>query len=437
MAFAPAPPQATAAQGTKQLSVAATRWIDTGLSVRAGQTLRITASGSWTDGSTTSGPDGSKQAWPDNFFNLADLGACNYCAKTKTTQWGALIGFIGQAPPAAGSYTSTKVRAKALKIFYVGQSYEAEALQSGELWLSKNADAYSGYTQDNSGHVQAEITVLAKPSARATARRAHAAALSAHTLMPLQQAETYCVRSAIAAAQTFLIQKALKSLLGDEAADLYDGATIAHDAIIVDEDYGSGNIYQAEFDLGTLVFDILGEDPQLALFGVIGAPAIDCLEAGFWLTGQLGGQLGRLLRQRFDPKRVADASLAGGWTVSRTILRCVHAPDGCRSGPMRLQFSHCTPTRCLLRRLDIQWNQAHAIERHGDTWTATFNDNAIQCDAEVDPARLTFKFTVVKAAEQDGNEVATLLRGTYAADGQGNPSGCNSQALEYLRGHRT
>ena len=47
-------------------------WTDTGLVVRAGQPLTITAAGSWQDGDSVSGPDGPGKAWPDNFLNLTD-----------------------------------------------------------------------------------------------------------------------------------------------------------------------------------------------------------------------------------------------------------------------------------------------------------------------------------------------------------------------------
>jgi len=119
------------------------------------------------------------------------------------SEWGALIGYIGTtAPPADGNYTSTAILPQALRIFYVGASYEAQAAESGTLWLNKNADAYS-----------------------------------------------------------------------------------------------------------------------VSLFGAVGDPAIDCAEAGFWLSGQLGGDLGRWLR-KISVVRAADkngteiaTALAGIYTV--------------------------------------------------------------------------------------------------------------------------
>ena len=73
----PAPPSTSAA-----VPVPASQWTDTKLDVATRDVLGITASGSWTDGHTTSGPSGAANPWPDNFFNLADLGACMYCVRT-------------------------------------------------------------------------------------------------------------------------------------------------------------------------------------------------------------------------------------------------------------------------------------------------------------------------------------------------------------------
>ena len=139
-------------------------WVDTGLDVATGDTLEVNAVGTWTDGTTTSEPDGSAEPWPDNFFNLADLGVCSSCARTLTENWGALIGYIGNSPPPAGSYTSTAVRSEAEKIFYIGANFQETASNDGRLWLNKNADAYSGNTVDNTGSVTATVTVTTEPT---------------------------------------------------------------------------------------------------------------------------------------------------------------------------------------------------------------------------------------------------------------------------------
>ena len=75
-ACARSPPSTVAAQSVEVSVPGTAKWTDTGLVVK-GEPLTITATGSWTEGSTTNGPDGISTLWPDNFFNLNEIGACN------------------------------------------------------------------------------------------------------------------------------------------------------------------------------------------------------------------------------------------------------------------------------------------------------------------------------------------------------------------------
>jgi hypothetical protein len=155
---------AEASELSDQLTVPADgRWVDTGIDVTAGGALHVSAWGTWTDGDTESGPNGSDKAWPDNFLNLPDIGVCATCATTLTLRWGALEGYIGDAPPPPGSYTSEAIFPEARKVFFVGANYDASPPASGRLWLNKNADAYSAYTVDNSGEVVAQIDATPPP----------------------------------------------------------------------------------------------------------------------------------------------------------------------------------------------------------------------------------------------------------------------------------
>jgi hypothetical protein len=65
------------------------KWVDTQVDIVEGELLAITATGLWTEGDTTNGPNGIEKPWPDNFFNFADLGVCMYCARTATPPIGA------------------------------------------------------------------------------------------------------------------------------------------------------------------------------------------------------------------------------------------------------------------------------------------------------------------------------------------------------------
>lgn len=152
--------------GTQSANVSVSsnvQWVDTGIILGVGTTLKISANGSWSAdpayGFTT--PDGYTQQSADNFFNLSDLGACASCASTPMPNWGALIGYIGNTPPAAGSYTSTSVLSDAQKVFVVGSSFQSNTKPAGKLWLTFNDDAYSGYTSDNAGQVTAIVTATA------------------------------------------------------------------------------------------------------------------------------------------------------------------------------------------------------------------------------------------------------------------------------------
>lgn len=140
---------------------ATAQWVNTGITLKVGQTLKVSATGSWSadPGDGFTGPDGYTKAWPDNFLNLQDIGSCAFCASTPTPHWGALIGYIGNSPPAVESYTSTSIRPQAEQVFVVGSSFQSPASPAGTLWFNFNDDAYSGYTIDNAGQVTAMVTV--------------------------------------------------------------------------------------------------------------------------------------------------------------------------------------------------------------------------------------------------------------------------------------
>ena len=157
---------ASAAAQSQTFTVSSSvQWVNTGITLSAGDTLNVSATGSWsadpTDGST--GPDGYTQENADNFLNLTDIGVCSSCASTQTPHWGALIGYVGNNPPAAGSYTSTSILQEAQKVFVVGSSFNSAVNNTGTLWLNFNDDAYSANTGDNSGQVTATINVTSQP----------------------------------------------------------------------------------------------------------------------------------------------------------------------------------------------------------------------------------------------------------------------------------
>jgi hypothetical protein len=435
--------KATASARPVTVSVSATDWTNTGVTVTAGEVLRITATGTWTDGSTTSGPNGSAKPWPDNFFNLADLGACADCATTDVPNWGALIGYVGGSPPASGSYTSTAVRPQALRVFYVGGNYEAEVLHNGPLWLYKNADAYSGYTVDNSGHVTARITVLPSESPSQVAARARVAALSASAAAPLQQAWNSCAQAVWNAAESPQMLAVLLALLipwvpeAELAVVGIEGLTLVAGTFEIFYNVSDGSLEEATVDSGQFILELEAHIAEIPLFGVVGAPAIDCVLAGFWLSGQLGGQLGAILRKKFITKADVTSSVAGTWTLSRSTISCVHLAS-CNDDPMILKFTDCKRTQCTLTRLRYTWRKSHPIVLKNGIWTASFTDISATCGSQDNPANitLTLRVTSYKSGLAD---VAQTLGGTYAVSAAANPPNCtpNISSLQDLFGGRS
>lgn len=146
------------------VAIPARGWLDTGMTVEAGQVVSISASGDWNPGDPEQGligPDGSTIAWPDNFLNLDEIGVCASCAKVPTPHWAALVGYVGSAPPSPGSYAgSMDVLPEARKVFVAGSRSATVSSTPGTLWLAMNDDAYSGYTADNVSDVTATIELI-------------------------------------------------------------------------------------------------------------------------------------------------------------------------------------------------------------------------------------------------------------------------------------
>lgn len=152
----------TTAEASNVTVTASVQWVNTGVYINVGDRIFITASGSWSPGPPENGmvgPDGSSIIWGDNFLNISDIGCGPFEAKTSTSNWAALIGYIGENPPTAGGYTSAGVISDANRVFMVGSNFTSVATLSGTLWLNFNDDAYSGYTPDNIGEVIADVKV--------------------------------------------------------------------------------------------------------------------------------------------------------------------------------------------------------------------------------------------------------------------------------------
>ena len=432
------------------------KWIDTKLNVTEGQYLVIAATGTWTDGNATTGPAGSADPWPDNFFNFADLGVCNYCAQTATPHWGALIGYIGDNPPAPGSYSSVAVFPEVTKIFYVGEEYATSAPATGRLWLAKNADAYSNYTSDNRGQVEAAVSVLPPETEAQYMARAHAAASRFDAKKSLEEAANYCARASLDHWQKQAMKLVLKTELCrpylatpplldlcSKQVDIAWFTGMAYqDLLKIRADFSNGQAAEATWDIGLLVYRVIGMHPgaEGQLFGLLGTPALYCTMAGLHYTGEIGGQLGQLIREKVLPPATTEAGIAGDWTLTRSApLDCVNFKSGCQSTPIRLRVGPCSATQCTISRSDGVWQRAHTLTRQGDAWAGDFDDIAVFCtdESNVDHdnvARIGIRVTVTKAEGAQAKSVG----GFYTVYAATNPPGCtgNARARWILHGSR-
>lgn len=439
-------PSTVAAQPVVVSVPGTANWVDTQVNVMEGDLLTITATGVWTEAGTTHGPDGVEQPWADNFFNYADIGVCNFCAQTQTAHQGALIGYIGSSPPAAGSYTSTAVLEEASKVFYVGGNYGASAPASGRLWLNKNTDAYSAYTVDNSGQVEATIEVSPPESKIQYTERAHAAAASINALEPLWEARDFCVRAVGDHIRNIVLKEWIKTVLNEDLGILVDPASTlimgVQDIVKIKYKASNGEWANATWDAGRLAYRWASQLPirGFKAFSTVGIPALDCTMAGFWYTGEFGGQLGKLIRAKLQPPSVVEASIEGDWTLQRSApITCINFSLGCFSNPISILVYDCTATRCIIWRSDGVWQDAHTITRRGARWSADFEDIAVTCidqqnveHSNVARIRLSFSVTTT-----DGIQ-AKSVGGYYTLQAASNPPDCagNASARYLLYGSR-
>ena len=128
----PKPPTVTPALTLKELDVQAKEgWQSTGLNLKVGQEVKITASGIWSHG-----PEGDVTPYygPEGYEKIDNM------ALLPSSRVGTLIGRIGSGTP-----------------FVVGVSVSFVASSTGDLELSMND--VPGFFRDNDGSVKTQITV--------------------------------------------------------------------------------------------------------------------------------------------------------------------------------------------------------------------------------------------------------------------------------------
>ncbi len=122
-------------------------WTDTGITLSLGQQVTVTASGTWDFGVGSFGPagSGSDPAPWDRFSSVANHGA--------------VIGFIG-SDPFQGHYGDGTFFPRASGYLTIGSSSVFTSSSNGHFWLGINDDAVSENTGDNSGAMNAQVTVV-------------------------------------------------------------------------------------------------------------------------------------------------------------------------------------------------------------------------------------------------------------------------------------
>jgi hypothetical protein len=300
------------------------------------------------------------------------------------------------------------------------------------------------------GSVSHPAAPAATAAPESAAARAQAAAASVQALAPLREAVNTCVQAVTAniAGQVNdgVTSAALETLLGKKASDAVDIAKIADDTasntVEISYELKNGRLDNATFDAGRVIFALLGSIPGFKLFGIIGDPAIYCAEAAFWYTGQLGGQLGQLLRAKLQPPAAIMSSIEGTWTLTRSAATvCINFPAGCRDSPITIRFRHCTDTECAILRTGgpFAWQRAHPLVRNGAIWAADFEDVAIYCHLQVNVAEIRIRLSVTSTYMRSGVLSARSLGGTYAVRAGANPPDCpgNGRGTYALHGSRS
>jgi hypothetical protein len=125
-------------------------WTDSGLTISAGATVSVSASGTWGFGLGGTGPGGT--TWAETWDRF-----------TASGQQGELIAYIG-ADPFQGHWGDSNFFPQATGYIVVGPGASFSAGHSGELWLGINDDAVSKATSDNSGSLTAQISVVPEPN---------------------------------------------------------------------------------------------------------------------------------------------------------------------------------------------------------------------------------------------------------------------------------
>jgi len=273
------------------------------------------------------------------------------------------------------------------------------------------------------------------------AQKIHLAVAEVKQLSPLQTAASFCMRGILGAAKDESIQKALENLFAQQTGKntvggVFTGFEVSGDMVKISDDLGGGQVVNAEFDLGRVIYAVFAAASGNKIFGLIGQPAIDCSEAAWWLDGTVGDQIGKLLRAKLNPPASLAADLpgrpsaiAGDYTLNRRLASCQNF--SCILNPMIVHIV-CSDVSCTIIRTNNgggpPWDHSLPLTFTGSAWRAKGSEiYAVQaCQGQYLPADVSFTLNVVSGTVIDGVWKAQKLTGTYTVNQS--PTPCNSQA---------
>jgi hypothetical protein len=174
---------------------------------------------------------------------------------------------------------------------------------------------------------------------------------------------------------------------------------------------------EALYSFATFLTEIVGElkSPQAKIFGEIGPVWLACTKALQYFLQEKGKDAARALQDW-----VYGLAIEGDWTLTRTNLTCVNLPEGCASGPMKLQIKDCSATICNISRTDggWKWQTFHEITRNQETdqrWHAEVTDFAAFCRGTKYFAAITIDLSIISSSS---------LTGTYGVVDDNHPAPC-------------
>lgn len=155
--FAVLTPKARATTSPVQTSMVVTAnplWTDAGMTVQTGENVSVTASGAWAWAyGDACGPDGTPGVTSYDVFIVGNRGL--------------LIAFVGP-DPTQGQWGNSSFFPQSVGYWAIGSNNSFTSNSTGELWLGINDDAVTEAINDNSGSLNATISVASGPQQSVT-----------------------------------------------------------------------------------------------------------------------------------------------------------------------------------------------------------------------------------------------------------------------------